>query len=100
MNRILTLLLALTAALTVSCTYDDSAIKQEIENQGKEIEALKQRVSALEAVQKAHAGDLFITGVTTLENGYTIRALECDYQGIGVDTPEDLARIEIQNYEL
>ena len=23
-----------------------------------------------------------------LENGYTIRALECDYQGIGVDTPE------------
>ena len=34
-----------------------------------------------------------------LENGYTIRALECDYQGIGVDTPEDLARIEIQNFE-
>lgn len=33
-----------------------------------------------------------------LENGYTIRALECDYQGIGVDTPEDLARI--MNYEL
>ena len=33
-----------------------------------------------------------------LENGYTIRALECDYLGIGVDTPEDLARI--QNYEL
>ena len=29
-----------------------------------------------------------------LENGYTIRALECDYQGIGVDTPEDLARIK------
>lgn len=34
-----------------------------------------------------------------LENGYTIRAVECDYQGIGVDTPEDLARIEIQNFE-
>lgn len=33
-----------------------------------------------------------------LENGYTIRALECDYQGIGVDTPEDLALI--QNVEL
>ncbi len=66
------LLLALTAALAVSCTYDDSAIKQEIEDQGKEIEALKQRVSALEAVQKAHDGDLFITGVTTLENGYII----------------------------
>ena len=29
-----------------------------------------------------------------LENGYTIRALECDYQGIGVDTPEDLAQIQ------
>ena len=29
-----------------------------------------------------------------LENGYTIRALECDYQGIGVDTPEDLVRIQ------
>lgn len=56
----------------MSCTYDDSAIKQEIENQGKEIDALKQRVSALEAVQKAHAGDLFITAVTTLSNGYTI----------------------------
>jgi len=25
-----------------------------------------------------------------LENGYTICALECDYQGIGVDTPKDL----------
>ena len=33
-----------------------------------------------------------------LENGYTIRALECDYQGIGVDTPEDIALI--QNVEL
>jgi len=33
-----------------------------------------------------------------LENGYTICALECDYQGIGVDTPEDLLRI--QNSEL
>lgn len=29
-----------------------------------------------------------------LENGYTIRAVECDYQGIGVDTPEDLARVQ------
>ena len=29
-----------------------------------------------------------------LENGYTIRALECDYQGIGVDTPEDLDNVE------
>lgn len=28
-----------------------------------------------------------------LENGYTIRALECDYQGIGVDTPEDLSKL-------
>lgn len=33
-----------------------------------------------------------------LENGYTIRALECDYQGIGVDTPEDLVRM--RNVEL
>lgn len=31
-----------------------------------------------------------------LENGYTIRALECDYQGIGVDTPEDLKNVEIR----
>lgn len=30
-----------------------------------------------------------------LENGYTIRALECDYQGIGVDTPEDLERVGV-----
>ena len=29
-----------------------------------------------------------------LENGYTIRALACDYQGIGVDTPEDLDNVE------
>jgi len=33
-----------------------------------------------------------------LENGYTIRVSECDYQGIGVDTPEDLELI--QNSEL
>lgn len=31
-----------------------------------------------------------------LENGYTIRALECDYQGIGVDTPEDLKNVELR----
>lgn len=36
-----------------------------------------------------------------LENGYTIRALACDYQGIGVDTPEDLDNVEcrMQNAE-
>lgn len=32
-----------------------------------------------------------------LENGYTIRAIECDYQGIGVDTPEDLQGFIIHN---
>jgi 3-deoxy-manno-octulosonate cytidylyltransferase (CMP-KDO synthetase) len=32
-----------------------------------------------------------------LENGYTIRAIECDYQGIGVDTPEDLLQLRIRN---
>lgn len=32
-----------------------------------------------------------------LENGYTIRALACDYQGIGIDTPEDLAKFKIMN---
>ena len=32
-----------------------------------------------------------------LENGYTIRALECDYQGIGVDTPEDLSKLVISS---
>ena len=31
-----------------------------------------------------------------LENGYTIRALECDYQGVGVDTPEDLKNVELR----
>ena len=30
-----------------------------------------------------------------LENGYTIRAIECDYQGIGIDTPEDLAKLAV-----
>ena len=34
-----------------------------------------------------------------LENGYTICALECDYQGIGVDTPEDLEKLRIKNDE-
>lgn len=29
-----------------------------------------------------------------LENGYSIRVLECDYEGIGVDTPEDLELIK------
>ena len=32
-----------------------------------------------------------------LENGYTIRALACDYQGIGVDTPEDLAKLAVSS---
>ncbi len=32
-----------------------------------------------------------------LENGYTIRAIECDYQGVGVDTPEELLRLRIEN---
>ena len=32
-----------------------------------------------------------------LENGYTIRALECDYQGIGVDTPEDLEKLVVSS---
>lgn len=33
-----------------------------------------------------------------LENGYTIRVLECDYQGIGVDTPEDLAKLAVGSW--
>ncbi len=28
-----------------------------------------------------------------LENGYKIKVLESDFQGIGVDTPEDLAAV-------
>lgn len=32
-----------------------------------------------------------------LENGYNIRALECDYQGIGVDTPEDLEKLAVNS---
>lgn len=32
-----------------------------------------------------------------LENGYTICALECDYQGIGVDTPEDLEKLAVSS---
>ncbi len=32
-----------------------------------------------------------------LENGYTIRAIECDYQGIGIDTPEDLAKLAVSS---
>lgn len=28
-----------------------------------------------------------------LENGYRIKVLESDFQGVGVDTPEDLARV-------
>ena len=34
-----------------------------------------------------------------LENGYTIRALECDYQGIGVDTPEDLEKLAVSSLQ-
>lgn len=29
-----------------------------------------------------------------LENGYSIHTASCQYEGIGIDTPEDLARIE------
>ncbi len=28
-----------------------------------------------------------------MENGYKIKVLESDFQGIGVDTPEDLAAV-------
>lgn len=28
-----------------------------------------------------------------LENGYKIKVLESDFQGVGVDTPEDLAAV-------
>ena len=29
-----------------------------------------------------------------LENGYQIRVVETEYDSIGVDTPEDVARVE------
>jgi 3-deoxy-manno-octulosonate cytidylyltransferase (CMP-KDO synthetase) len=32
-----------------------------------------------------------------LENGYIIHSLECDYQGIGIDTPDDLEKFTIHN---
>ena len=28
-----------------------------------------------------------------IENGYPIRVIETDYESLGVDTPEDLARV-------
>jgi len=31
-----------------------------------------------------------------IENGYSIRCLETDYQGFGIDTPEDLIKAEAQ----
>jgi len=35
-----------------------------------------------------------------LENDFTIRVLICDYESVAVDTPEDLEKLKIKNYEL
>jgi 3-deoxy-manno-octulosonate cytidylyltransferase (CMP-KDO synthetase) len=32
-----------------------------------------------------------------IENGYSIHTASCQYEGIGIDTPEDLARLEQEN---
>jgi 3-deoxy-manno-octulosonate cytidylyltransferase (CMP-KDO synthetase) len=46
-------------------------------------------VSSLEAAEK-------LEQLRALENGIPIAVLQVDYDGIGVDTPEDAAEVEAQ----
>ena len=32
-----------------------------------------------------------------IENGYSIYVAECEYEGVGIDTPEDLAQLTVDN---
>lgn len=49
------------------------------------------KYTALEPTRLERAESL--EQLRALENGYRIKVLESDFQGVGVDTPEDLARV-------
>lgn len=49
------------------------------------------KYAALEPTRLERAESL--EQLRALENGYRIKVLESDFQGVGVDTPEDLARV-------
>ena len=60
------LLIIGVVALSAACTqFDDSALQEQLQSQNKSLQSLKDKIAALEAVQKAYDANLFITGVTT-----------------------------------
>ncbi len=67
MKRIFSFLLVLTLSLGVGCSdrYDDTALKEQLAE-------LERRIEAAETVIKAYENNLFIKTVTTLPNGYEI----------------------------
>ena len=76
MKKIFTLLaLAACCATAVwSCSddYDDSEIRQEIENLKQELDKIKTQLGSLQTIIDAVDKNKFITDVTSAENGYTI----------------------------
>ena len=42
----------------------------------------------------SNVGENYVFHIEARENGYSIHTASCQYEGIGIDTPEDLARIE------
>ena len=67
MKRVFSFLMVLTLSLGVGCSdsYDDTALKEQLAE-------LERRIEAAETVIKAYENNLFIKTVTTLPNGYEI----------------------------
>lgn len=67
------LLIIGVVALSAACTqFDDSALQEQLQSQNKSLQSLKDKIAALEAVQKAYDANLFITGVTSIDGGYLL----------------------------
>ena len=67
------LLIIGVVALSAACTqFDDSALQEQLQSQNKSLQSLKDKIAALEAVQKAYDANLFITGVTNIDGGYLL----------------------------
>ena len=56
----------------VGCEYDDSELRKANEDLKNSVSKLEQRVSSVEAVQKAYNNNLFISSITKIQDGYEI----------------------------
>ena len=85
--------------LPIPYLRDESAVAPE--NYYRHIGVYAYRYGALRQIVQLPPSELEnsekLEQLRWLENGYTICALECDYQGIGVDTPEDLFQLRMKN---